>query len=208
MNKALIFATGLVLGAVGGYFVARKVGAKELEEEINSVKQEFEYNRKAKDYSNDVAEKPAEEYNDIPVKSNQKKEKEYVDYTKYVSATSPEEMVEQMAADVKRSKMASFTTSSLDTHVVTREEFEANEEEYDKISLTYFEGDETVVDMHNDIFEDAQEYIGEDFPNHFDDGVIDKAYDTDVVYVKNERLEIYYEILRDERSFKEVSQGI
>lgn len=69
-----------------------------------------------------------------------------------------------------------------------------DDEDYDHINFTYFE-DGVVADENNRIVENVEECIGEDALNHFGE------YEDDSVYVKNDILKCYYEILKDERCY-------
>ena len=70
-------------------------------------------------------------------------------------------------------------------------------ETYDQISLTYYadgilaDEDDTVLNL--------DEVIGEDSVNHIGD------YEDDAVHVRNDTRKVYYEVLVDERSYKEVT---
>ena len=212
MNKALIFASGLILGAVGGYFVAKKVYVKAKEEEIASIEAAF------KSKTEEAPETVTEEKKDISQSRSPLTEKEhtfpktdYTTYSKQVSNYSSDDDVvsamDQAVAADRRGHGFIDPTREFVGRVVTRDEFKENEEGHSQEFLTYYEGDKTLATMQNDIFEEI-EYLPVDFDKHFDDNLIDKRYDADVVYVRNDDLELDYEITRDERAFSDVVQHL
>lgn len=69
------------------------------------------------------------------------------------------------------------------------------DEEYDLITLTYY-ADGVLADDDDEEVEDFIEKVG-NFTTHFDN--------SDVVYVKNDDYKAYYEIVRDERTYAEVT---
>lgn len=79
-------------------------------------------------------------------------------------------------------------------YVITRDEF-CDSDIPLKVTLSYFE-DGIVTDEYNDIVDDAEvkEALGEDFVNHFDE---------DLVYIRNEKRNCDYEILREGITYNE-----
>lgn len=83
-------------------------------------------------------------------------------------------------------------------NVISPDEFGSNED-YEEISLTYY-ADGTLTDdndraMSEDEIEDT---IGKDSLNHFGE------YEDDSVFVRNDRLKVDYEILKDERTYADI----
>ena len=68
---------------------------------------------------------------------------------------------------------------------------ESWEQDYPTITLTYYEGDGVLTDDHDKIITNADELVGPDFAQHFGE------YEEDSVYVRNSKLKVHYEILRD-----------
>jgi hypothetical protein len=71
------------------------------------------------------------------------------------------------------------------------------EEEYETISLTYF-ADKVLTDDDNQLVDNVDEIIGLDSLNHFGE------YEDDSVFVRNDTLKCYYEILLDARRYSDV----
>lgn len=71
------------------------------------------------------------------------------------------------------------------------------EKDYPTISLTYYEGDQTLTDDQDRIIKNVDELVGEDFASHFGE------YEDDSVFIRNDNLCVYYEILRDYGSYSD-----
>lgn len=73
----------------------------------------------------------------------------------------------------------------------------------DKISLTYFDGDDNLIDQREKIVPDSIAILGADALTKF--GLFSK--DKNIVYVRNEKLRADFEVALDERSFTEAIAG-
>ena len=80
-------------------------------------------------------------------------------------------------------------------YVITPEEF--GDSDYAIISLTYYT-DGTVTNEKNKIVANVDELVGLDSLNHFGE------YEDDSVFVRNDALQIDFEILKDWRDYSEV----
>ena len=78
--------------------------------------------------------------------------------------------------------------------VITPEEF--GECGYETISLTYY-SDGVLVDENDEIVDDKNDTVGKDFESHFGE------FESDSVYIRNDRRKCDYEILRDYGSFND-----
>ena len=81
-------------------------------------------------------------------------------------------------------------------YIIIPEEF-GGIQEYEQISLIYY-SDGILTDDMDDIIEDFDSTVGEDFASHFGE------YEDDSVFVRNDRLKCDYEILRDYRTYEKV----
>ena len=68
--------------------------------------------------------------------------------------------------------------------------------DYNLISLRYF-SDGVIIDANGEILDDADGIVEEDFVDHFGE------YETDSVYIRNDMRCCDYEILKEERTYKE-----
>ena len=71
------------------------------------------------------------------------------------------------------------------------------EKDYPTITLTYYEGDQTLTDDQDKIITNVAELAGEDFASHFGE------YEDDSVFIRNDKIGVYYEILRDYGSYSD-----
>lgn len=92
------------------------------------------------------------------------------------------------------------------THVITVDEFMEENHEMDKITLMYYEGDETLASDDDKIVpaSEVDAIIGKESLQFFGKGSEDK----DVVYVKNTDRKLLVEVTRDERSYPVAVFGI
>jgi hypothetical protein len=81
-------------------------------------------------------------------------------------------------------------------YVIKPEDF-GSIDEYEKVSLTYY-SDGILADELDFVIEDVEDAVGKDSLNHFGE------YEDDSVFVRNDRLECDYEILRDSRKYVDV----
>lgn len=82
-------------------------------------------------------------------------------------------------------------------YVISPREYVENAGDYDQFSLTYY-ADGFLTDENDCLIEDVEGYIGFDSLSHFGE------YEDDSVFVRNDRLQCDYEILRDVRDYADV----
>jgi len=85
-------------------------------------------------------------------------------------------------------------------YVISYDEFMEDEPDYRKISLTYFEEDETLIDDGETIIPDIESLVTVKAMGMFGTGTTD----TDMVYIRNEKHQADFEVARDQRGFAEV----
>lgn len=89
-------------------------------------------------------------------------------------------------------------------YVIPVEEFFQDKEDYAKLTITYFEKDDTLVDERNSPIPDVDGTVGARFHEQF--GY--KSSDANIVYIRNNRLEADFEVVLDKSSFTETILGI
>lgn len=82
-------------------------------------------------------------------------------------------------------------------YILHHDEYFENETEFEQSTLTYYTGDDTLVDEQSMPVGDDASVVGLDALTAFGHGSKDK----NVVYVRNEALEMDFEIVKDERKF-------
>lgn len=82
--------------------------------------------------------------------------------------------------------------------VISEVDYMTSDLGYVQVNLTYFEGDDTLMDGEEHLVDDATRLIGEDWKEKF--GYM--ANDDNVVYVRNARMNIDYEVSRSKGTYK------
>lgn len=77
-------------------------------------------------------------------------------------------------------------------YVIHVDEFRDDNKEYSKISLDYYVVDDVVVDERNMLLPNTDDILGEDNLKRFGDG----SGDTEIVYIRNEKLESDFEVTK------------
>lgn len=181
VTNFVIFAMGAAVGSVITWQYVKKKYEQIAQEEIDSVKAVFM--KKDPDMEVTVSETP---HQAEPRKVEEKPSiSEYAallkneGYTNY-SGTGKEEQ----------------TAMSDKPYVISPEEF-GEDEEYEKISLTYY-ADQVLADENDELVEDVEGAVGFESLTHFGE------YEDDSVFVRNDRLKCDYEILLDQRTYSDV----
>lgn len=104
----------------------------------------------------------------------------------------------------QKSKTEGGTVSNDSVRVITYEEFDGENDDYTKTTLTYYQGDDTVADEMDDIIADVEATLGPDGISSF--GKLDPN-SPDTAYIRNDRLRADYEVLLEEKSYREVVVG-
>lgn len=89
-------------------------------------------------------------------------------------------------------------------YIITHDEFYAGETKYDTQELTYYEKDDTLTDEHDTPLEQTDKLVGDDHLVRFGSG----SKDPNIVFVRNDRLGIDYEITRSKGSYLEQVLGM
>lgn len=181
VTNFVMFAMGAVVGSVITWHCVKKKYEQIAQEEIDSVKAVFM--KKDPDMEVTVSETP---HQAEPRKVEEKPSiSEYAallkneGYTNY-SGTGKEEQ----------------TSMNDKPYVISPEEF-GEDEEYEKISLTYY-ADQVLADENDELVEDVEGAVGFESLTHFGE------YEDDSVFVRNDRLKCDYEILLDQRTYSDV----
>lgn len=88
-------------------------------------------------------------------------------------------------------------------YVITVDEFMQNEPEYEQITLTYFAGDDALIDDKDQPLEDADRVVGNENMLRFGHG----SRDPKCVYIRNDRLRSDFEIVRSPGKYTEEVLG-
>lgn len=88
-------------------------------------------------------------------------------------------------------------------YIIHLDEFQENEPEHEQITLTYYEEDDILADVRDEVIRDMDAAIGLGNLGRWGHG----SKDPNVVYVRNEELRLDYEICRDRGSYASTSSG-
>ena len=106
-------------------------------------------------------------------------------------------------AQKEENDMAIEERDSSRPYIVSQEENFENVDEYDQITLTYFAGDDTLVDDRDDVVRDSDRIVGDVNLTKFGVG----ANSSNVLYIRNENLDTDFEVLRDDGKYTEKVLG-
>lgn len=184
-----MFIVGAGVGSAVAWFYLKKHYEQIAQEEIDSVKSVFAKNKQdfQSEKNNDDQEDNQHKADIAKLKPDlvnyaaKLQEEGYTNYTKH-SEKNIREKDEPMPDK---------------PYVISPDEY-ANSENYMQISLTYY-SDGVLADDEDEIIEDIDGTVGEDFADHFGE------YEDDSVFIRNDRMRCDYEILRDNRSFSDVT---
>lgn len=198
MSKAMhlvTFAIGAAVGSVTAWYICKKKYEQIAQAEIDSVKEVFSKKStitpiaEVKVDSDEVAEKviekvaKAKDNADIMHFASKLNEMGYTNYSN----------MEFSMPGVDAEKAMKHTERP---YIISPDEFDEMDD-YEAISLTYY-ADGVLADDMDELVEDVDDVVGNDFANHFGE------YEEDSVFVRNDRLKADYEILRDERNYSDV----
>jgi len=168
--KVLWFGIGAVIGGLAGFFGTKMYVENELEKGLEGS-------------DDGVYDIRGQEYGTTDDLAYQKHIKRYTDYARNHPEKDPIEVV----SDIRN-------TEGMDhPYIIDADCFASDGLENNKLTITYYEGDDTLVDDGEEIIVDRDMIIGMDTLRQFGDG---GSMDPDVVYVRNEQLGIDYEIIR------------
>lgn len=180
MNKKMcnifMFLAGAAVGSVGTWLAVKGKYAKIAQEEIDSVKEAF--SRRDSNSDKKRGSEDDDEYDTVK------------EYEKQVSAYTT-------AAENNTESGENDTDDRGKPYIISPEEF-GEEGEYDTVNLTYY-ADGVLADEDDEEIDDVDGTVGSESLKSFGE------YDDDAVHVRNDMTQCYYEILRDSRTYQEVT---
>lgn len=189
VKSAIAFVAGAMIGATAAWYLTKNKYAAQAQAEIDDVKATF-----ARHFG-ERHDEPVAEENDIPTKKEENRfaavsslnafgtpEVDNTDYSSITSALGYSGDVIDEPEEVDK------------PYVISQNEY-GEFGDYMEISLTMY-GDGIVADDDDEIIEDVAAVLGTDFEDEFED---------DVVFVRNDARKCDYEIVRDPRTYHEVT---
>lgn len=181
LNKVIIFTVGALTGSAVTYKLAEVRFKKALQEELETVREYYDNADAVK--TEESVEENEEEYPDAPDEYYEKElPSERARYRDIVKDAGYSEEEEDEDMDKP--------------YVIRPEEF--GEEGYVQQSLTYY-ADGVITNERGKIIKNTDELIGINPEDHFGE------YEDDSVFVRNDRIKVDYEILKDYREYSEIS---
>ena len=176
MGDRILYVTfGTIIGSVVTYILMKKHCEEYIHEELRLAREHEAESKK------EAVKKPVEKT------ENRQDDKVVVagsDIVKKKATTNPPTDYTSYS-NGKEERMISLITS---------ERFANEEPEFEKITLNFYEDDGVLADNYGDIV-DIEKSIGLKAVNYFD------LLHTDVVYIRNEKLKIDYEIVLEHESY-------
>lgn len=199
MKNFFTFVTGLVIGSVVTYVIVKDKFEKIAQEEIDSVKEVFgrrvekEADKKVEKIAKKEVEKIRKEYNEYDNLT-----KNYTSYSKTEVEDDKDEDEEVCENNEDKVELDEIERASDydKPYIIEPQEFGALDG-YSLITLYHY-SDNVLADDCDELVEDIDDVVGEDYASHFGE------YEDDCVYVRNDRLKADYEICRDLRKYSDV----
>lgn len=206
MNKSIFGVIGFVLGAAAGSLVTWKLIKKKYmdmaDDEIRSVKEMY-LSRSMADKNNSIKaeNKPENLVADETRSFNKEELKKVVDlvtpYTPDSTDDKPDYTAYSQAKQTESSaKPAEPEVKHDDPYIIDPTEF-GEFSEYEQRELTYYK-DGVICENRTDMIDEYDIFGDLDVGDHFGE------YENDRVFVRDDKRQVDYEILRDERTFMEV----
>lgn len=181
--KGLTFLAGGVIGSVITWKLVKTKYEQLANEEIESVR---EYYARKKTEANRET--------DIPEEENNTKNSDGLSIQEIRERVQELGYINDQVMEEKKNKKEDEKSMNK-PYVIAPEE--SWEQDYPTLTLTYYEGDGVLANDRNEIIENIDELVGEDFADHFGE------YEDDSVYIRNDDMQVYYEILRDYGKYSE-----
>lgn len=228
MNKHVIIAavSGVVVGGVIGYFVGRNVTdriyrdiSEDYEADAEALREEL---HKLRFPDGHIAQSPIIDTLDLKPELQNAGLKPYskfvlgLDYgnlevTEFVPAVAEEELTpfeEELRAsfvkDEPEEEAEQFERDPDGPYVISVDTF-MDDDAFEKLTISYYEDDDTLADDQDRIIPDIEQTIGRKNLDRFGDS--DPA-DKYIVYVRNERKRVDYEVAHEESAYSRVVLGL
>lgn len=201
LSKIIVFTAGAAIGSLVTWKIVKTKYEQLAQEEIESVKEI--YSTRMCKHGSATDEDACEDSED---EEETEEDLSYDDETKPFPDRSEREAYSRLVKDsgYKPNQTDTNQNSEEDDdmdkpYVISPEEFDEIDE-YETVSLTYYEGDGVLVDDVNEPFDEdeIEEYVVPDFAEHFGE------YEDDSVFVRNDFMKTDFEILKDQRSYSEI----
>ena len=200
---ALGAAAGVAAGAIAGYAITRIIMGQHVADQVNAaVEEEFEALRAhfaAKEQARLAEENkpPLEELENIV------EERGYAPVEEEVVNAFEQDDPQPEPEDPWNQIVEQQNRGPVHPYIIHKDEHMANDDEFEQVTLTYFAGDDVLSDERDTVIAEPDVIVGLDNLQKFGFG----SNDPNVVYIRNPRLEVDYEVIRSEGSFAQEVHG-
>ena len=199
------------LGVAIGYFTAKKKFDRALDLEVESLRERYAKkdvkptvklfeDQKAQDFVNSMREKYGQQVSDLGYLSEDEVLPEVVD----VHGEPLDVDVAEVDFILRGEHFQMMSKGEKKPYIISYEEFVDEHDEFEKESLTYYSGDDTLADSRDDPVDDVDQKINERSLDFFGW----RSYDESVVYVRNKSISMDFEIVRDPGRYSHVVMGL
>lgn len=218
-NNPWLIGAAFVVGAAVGGFAVYKIVSKKLEveyseraqEEIAQAKDYYKRVNKAEEFSTPESTAAVLRTDGTDVGSVTEMLSEHtVPHTQYNKFVPEEPAVEEKqthnvfedTSDPSEwdweKEIASRRANPGAPYVINFEEFDTNEEGHEQMNLRYYSGDGVLCDGQDQLVDKVEQTVGNLNLTRFGAG----SQDPDIVYIRNERLGVDYEVILDKGSYQ------
>lgn len=214
VKNTLLFVAGATVGALAAVLVMRKRCDYIIEEEISSMRETLrEGLRKSKEkIIDDVEEAMKDELSASVIDDRAQRIRERKEYrdivgsTRYGRQSTMEELEEN--EDYHKNRLLTEQAHRAyqqgdDPYIISVEEYSEGNNHYDKLTISFYEDDEVLADENDEVITDGDYIVGLDSLQRFGE----ESGDPEIVYVRNDKLQIDYEIVRLSKSYAETVLG-
>lgn len=206
MKEFLIFSGGVIIGCVTTYFVLKDQFEEDLQEQIEDVKHAYAeavdriyadkyHTEKNEEESVEEADPTIEKSSIDEAKTELKSKVQYLAYDKMGLGGADQEAESEESSDVDPEAEFPQDDAPGVPYVISAQQFATEYPFFNKVTLEYYEHNGILVDEDGVHVEDIDETIGKDSLLRIGE------YEPDVVYVRNEELNVDFEVCRIRRDF-------
>lgn len=209
---ATVAALGLVVGAGAGYLVARKVLRTEydkiMQEELEKTREYYAIMNKRDQYETPeraaLARLPEDtlaalkEYRGQSLKEDEAAAAEVVIEEQNIFVNNQPVDAAEWDYEVEQA-----SRNENEPYIINHEEYLEAEPGYEQVVFTYYEGDDVLADEQDKPVDEIERVVGEDNLMRFGHG----SGQNNVVYIRNDRLTMDFEIVKSTGKFAEEVLG-
>jgi hypothetical protein len=205
LKNTLIFALGCATGLGAAWYYLKKRYEKIAQDEINSVKETYcAFNKAHEETEAEEITMGTNDTEETESSSNEaadmaRRKPSIMEYASLLNKENTRENYTEYNKENGGNKsMKEANTTQIMPSIIPPDEYGENID-YEQISLTYYADD--ILTDDEDIplsSRDIENVLRTDFADYFGE------FEDDAVYIRNDEMEAYYEILRDNRTYEEV----